>query len=155
MSLNTPASLDRNYALDDFRPYNAIFTSINVLSSSPDTGPGNVQFFYLQSAVRYVFCILQANISRSFNAAIFKAILTVSLDSTNDNVIEEGAVVVCPPPTIRAFLLKFLPSLISNIIWHLICWYPGCRSSLLPLYASYAVHTHKRSYVMGVSKESS
>ena len=48
---------------------------------------------------------------------------------------------MCPPPTSRAFLMKFSPILISNIIWHLICWYPGGRSSLLPSYSSNAGHT--------------
>ena len=49
---------------------------------------------------RYVFCISQASISSLFNAAIVKAILTESIDTTNENSIEEGAVVMCPPPTI-------------------------------------------------------
>ena len=66
--------------------------SINVPSSSPNSGPANVQIFSLQSAVRYAFCISQASISSSFNAAIVKAILTESLDTTDENVIEEGAV---------------------------------------------------------------
>ena len=109
--------------------------SINVPSSSPNSGPANVQIFSLQSAVRYEFCISQANISRLFNAAIVRDILNESFKTTNKNVIEEGSVVVCPPPTNRAFLLKLSPSLISNIIWHLICWYPGGRYSLLFLYA--------------------
>ena len=83
MSLSTTASLDRNAAPHDFSPYNAIFTSINVPSSSQNSGPANVQIFSLQSAVRYMFCISQASISRSFNAAIVKAILTESLDTTD------------------------------------------------------------------------
>ena len=53
-------------------------------------------------------------------------------------MIEEGAVVACPYPASRAFLLKFSPSFISNIIWNFICWYPDGRSSLLPSYASNA-----------------
>ena len=108
--------------------------SINVPSSSPDSGPANVQIFLLQSSVRYTLYISQASISSSSNAAIVKAILTES----DENLIEEGDVVVCPPPTSCTFLLKISPSLISNIIWHLICWYPGGRSSLLPLYDSNA-----------------
>ena len=134
MSLSTRASLDRNAAPHDFSPYNAFFTSINVPSFSTNSGPTNVQIFSLQSAVRYAFYIFQASTSSSFNAAISKAILAGSLDTTDKNVIEEGAVVVCPPPTSHAFLLKFLPSFISNSIWHLICWYPSGRSSLLPFY---------------------
>ena len=85
-------------------------------NSSPNSGPTNIQIFSLQSAARYALCILQANISRPFNAAIVKAILTESLDTTNYEVIEKGAVVVCPLLTNRKFLLKLSPSLISNII---------------------------------------
>ena len=110
-------------------------------SSSQNSGPVNVQIFSLKSSVRYEFCIFQASISSSFNAAIVKSILTESLDTTNENVIEEGAVFMCPPPTSRSFLLTFSPSLISNIIWHLIYWYPGGRSSLLPSHASNAGRT--------------
>ena len=99
MCLSTPASLDQNAAPDDFSPYNSIFTSINVPSSSPNSGPANVQIFSLQSFVRYAFYISQVSISSLFNAAIVKSILTESLDTTNKNVIELGAVVVCPPPT--------------------------------------------------------
>ena len=136
MYLSAPSSLDWNAAPDDFSPYHAIFTSINAPSSSPNYGPANVQTFSLQSAVIYELCISQASISSSLNDAIVKSILTESLDTTDENVIEEGAVVVCPHPTSRAFLLKLSPSLISNITWHLICWYPGGRSYLLPSYAS-------------------
>ena len=138
MSLSTPASLNRNAALDDFSPYNVIFISINVPYSSPNYGPANVQIFSLQSAVRYAFYISQASISILFNAATVKAILTEYLDTTDENVIEKGTIFVCPTPTSCVFLLKLPPSLISNIIWHLICWYPGGRSSLLPSYASNA-----------------
>ena len=70
MSLSTPASLDRNAEPHDFIPYNAIFTGINVPSSSPNYGPANVQIFSLKSVVKYVFCISQAIVSSSFNAAI-------------------------------------------------------------------------------------
>ena len=138
MSLNNPDSLDLNDATDDFCPYNAILTNINVPSYSPNSGTANFQIFSLKSSVRYAFCILQASISSSFNAVIVKAILTESLDNTDRNMIDEGAVVMCPLSTSCAFLLKFSPSLISNIIWNLICWYPGGRYYFLPSYASNA-----------------
>ena len=141
MSLSNTDSLDHNAVPDDFSPYNAILTSINVPYYSPNSGPANVQIFSLQSTVRYLFCILQANISRPFNAAIVKYILTESLDTTEENVIEYSAVVMCPPPNSRAFLLKCLPSLISNIIWNFIYWYPGSRYSLLPSFDSNAGRT--------------
>ena len=112
--------------------------SINVPSYSPNSGPANVQIYSMQNAVRYAFCISHASISSSFNAVIVKSILTESLDTTNENGIKEVAVVVCPPSTSRAFILKLSPSLISNIIWHLIFWYPSGIYSLLPLYDSNA-----------------
>ena len=83
MSLSTPASLDLNAYPDDFSPYNAILKSINVPSSSPNYGPANVKISYLKSAVRYALFISQANISRLFNAAIVRSILTESLDTIN------------------------------------------------------------------------
>ena len=61
--------------------------SINVPSSSPNSGPANFQIFSLKSTVRYVFCISQAIISILLNAAIVKAILTESLDTNDNNVI--------------------------------------------------------------------
>ena len=87
MSLSNPDILDQNAAPHDFIPYNAIYTSINVTSYSPNYGLANVQIFSLQSAVIYVFCISQAIISSSFNSAIVKAILAESLDTTDENVI--------------------------------------------------------------------
>ena len=61
-----------------------------------------------------------ANISSPFSAAIVNAIRTESLETTYEYAIDAGAVVVCPPPTSHAFLQKFSPSLMSNIMWHLI-----------------------------------
>ena len=115
--------------------------TINVPSSSTNSGTTNVQILSLQSAIRYAFCISQASISSSFHSVIVKDIMTESLETIDKNVIEECDVVVCPHHTSCAFLLKFSPSFISNIIWHLICWYPGGRSSLLPSYASNTGHT--------------
>ena len=112
MSLSTRAGFNWNAAHDYFSPYNAILTSINVPNSFPNSGPANVQIRFLQSDVRCAFCISQANISSFSNAAIVKAILTDSLETTNENVIGEGAGVVCLPPTSRAFILKFSNSLI-------------------------------------------
>ena len=94
MPLGTPASLDQNVAPDDLIPNNAIFTSINMLSSSPNFGTANVQISSMQSSVRFALCISQASISRSFNTEIVKSILNESLDTTDDNLIEEGVVVV-------------------------------------------------------------
>ena len=83
MSVIITARLDHNSAPDDLSPYNGILTSINVPSSSKNSGPTNVQIFSLQSDVRYAFFISQANLSRPFNAEIVKSILTESLDTTD------------------------------------------------------------------------
>ena len=64
------------------------------------------------------------SISNSFNAEIVSAILTESLDTTDEYVIKSGVAVLCPPPTSLAFLWKLSPSLISNITRYLIYWYP-------------------------------
>ena len=87
MSLSTPVSLDLNAAPHDFSTYNSIFTSINVPSSSPNSGTAIVQICSIQSSVRYLFCISQSIISSSFNPAIFKPTLTEYIDTTDENVI--------------------------------------------------------------------
>ena len=61
-----------------------------------------------------------ANMYSRFIAAIVNAIRTETLDTTDEYVIDSSAVVVCPPPTSRAFLRKFSPSLISKIMSHLV-----------------------------------
>ena len=66
--------------------------------------------------------------SRSLRAAIVKAILTESLDTTEEYVIAAGVSVLWPSATKRAFLLKFSPILTSKIMWHVIFWYPTGNS---------------------------
>ena len=58
-------------------------------------------------------------------------ILTESRDTTEEQVSDMGVSVVCPPETNLALHLKFSPIFTSNIIWHLICSYPGgmCSTS--------------------------
>ena len=63
-----------------------------------------------------------ANMSSPFSAAIFTAIWTDYVENTEEYLIDADSVVMCPPPTSRDFLRKILPSLISNIMWHLISW---------------------------------
>jgi hypothetical protein len=58
---------------------------------------------------------------------------TESLETTDEYVIRESDTsVVCPPATKRAFRWKFSPILMSNMMWHLISWYPGGKSSFDP-----------------------
>ena len=118
MSCRTPASLDLNAAPDDLRPYSAIFMIMMVPASCANSGPATVHIFSLHFAVRYAFCISHARMSKLFKAAMVSAIQTESRNTTDEYVIEAGATVICPPPTSRAFLRKFSPSLISNIMWH-------------------------------------
>ena len=63
-----------------------------------------------------------ANMFSPFSDAIFNAIRNESLETEYDYVIGAGAVVVCPLPTSCAFLRKFSPSLMSDIMLHLIYW---------------------------------
>ena len=78
------------------------------------------------------------SIQNSFNYEIVSAILTKSLDNTNEYVIEAGVAVLCPPPNSLSFLRKLLPSLNSNITRHLISWYPIGRYFLRFLQTSNA-----------------
>ena len=71
-----------------------------------------------------------ASISNSFNAEIVSSILTESLDTTYEYVVKAGVAVLCSPPTSLDFVRKFSLSLMSNIMRHLISWYPIGRSSL-------------------------
>jgi hypothetical protein len=50
--------------------------------------------------------MLAAEISKSFRAAIRKAILKLSRATALAYVCEEGGSVTCPPATYRAFLVK-------------------------------------------------
>ena len=63
-------------------------------SSCQNSGPDIVNIFSLHSSVRYALWISNARMSRPFNAAIVSAILTESRDTTEEYVIEVGAVVM-------------------------------------------------------------
>ena len=56
------------------------------------------------------------NTFNPFNAAIFKAVLTLSRETTEEYVIDDGASVVLPPATKRDLLQKLSHILTSNII---------------------------------------
>ena len=100
-----------------------------------------VHIFYLHLSVRYELWMSKSKRSNQFNAAILNAILIESQDTAEEYVIEDGASVILPPPTSLAFRLKFSPILTSNIMWHLICWYPIGRSALVPSWTCKAVLT--------------
>ena len=65
-----------------------------------------------------------ANMSSPFSAAIVNAIRTEYLETIDEYVIDYGAVVVCPPPTSRAFLRNFHPVLCQR--WCGI-WFTGSQ----------------------------
>ena len=67
-----------------------------------------------------------------------RAILTESLDTTDEYVIIAGASVMWPPATKRAFHLKFLPNFMSKIKWHRMNWCPFGISSFVPSNSSNA-----------------
>ena len=48
----------------------------------------------LQGAVRYAFCISHPSIDKPLSAAIFRAILTLSLETTDEYVMDEGDAVM-------------------------------------------------------------
>ena len=58
------------------------------------------------------------------------AILTKSHDTTEEYVIKSGVAVLCLLSISLSFLRGFLLRLMSNIVRHLISWYPIGRSSL-------------------------
>ena len=108
--------------IEVFNPYNACTTSILFPVSYPKSGPAVVQIYSLNLAVRYEFFMSQASADRSLSAASVSMILTLSRETTYEYVSVEGVLVLFPPATMQAFLLKFSPILTSNIIWQLICW---------------------------------
>ena len=92
----------------------------------------------LQSAVKYAFWISHDMTWRPLRAAMVRAILTESLDTTDEYVIVADVSVMCPPATRRAFRLKFSPNFISKIIWHRMNWCPFGISSFVPSNSSNA-----------------
>ena len=58
----------------------------------------------------------QAETCKEFKDAIVKAILTLSLETTLEYVIDAGSLVLCPSATNLAFLVKAPSILMSNIM---------------------------------------
>ena len=66
-----------------------------------------------------------------FSDTIANVIWNEYLETTDEYVIQAGALVVCRPPNSQNFLRKLSPSLMSKIMWHFISWQPIGRSSFL------------------------
>ena len=73
----------------------------------------------------YALSISYENIFKSFEDASINVILTLSLDTTLEYVIDDGSYVVLPSVTNLAFLVNFPSILISDIMCTLMFSYPG------------------------------
>ena len=87
--------------------------------------PVYVQSFYLHFSLMYALSISYENIFKSFEDASINVILTLSLDTTLEYVIDDGSYVVLPSVTNLAFLVNFPSILISDIMCTLMFSYPG------------------------------
>ena len=85
----------------------------------------SVQSFSLHLAFRYILHISHANVSKLFEDASRSSILTLSLDTKLDYVIDDGGAVVWLSAKSITFILNFPSILISNIMCTLTCLYPG------------------------------
>ena len=83
-----------NAVLDDFNPYNALTTSIVLPASGPNSGTAVVHIFSQQGAVIYSFCISHPSVDNPLSAAIVRLILTLSLETTDEYVMDEGNTVM-------------------------------------------------------------
>ena len=72
----------------------ACTTIITHPASDPNSGPATVQIFSLQGAYRYAFEISAAYTSKSFKPAMVKANHTLSLNTTDEYVIDAVATVL-------------------------------------------------------------
>ena len=93
-SYNASAKNNLNAAPEYFNPYYACTIIILLTASDPNSGPSVFHIFSRQYAVIYAFCILHASVDKPFSAAIFRSILMVSLETTDEYVMDEGDAVV-------------------------------------------------------------
>ena len=112
-------------------PYSALAISITISCSVPNYMPDSVQIFSLLLALRYALPISHANIYNSFKEASRNAILTLSLDTTLEYVIDDDGSGVWPLATNLTFLVNFPFILILYIMCTLTCSYPGLISPFL------------------------
>ena len=104
-------------APDIFSPYNTI-DIINTKSFYiPNAVPDLVQTFYLCLTLRQALYILYENIYKSLKDTRRNSILTLTMDTTLEYVVDDVGAVVCSSATNIYFILK-LPSILkSNITW--------------------------------------
>mmetsp|Transcript_9592 Transcript_9592/g.9232 ORF Transcript_9592/g.9232 Transcript_9592/m.9232 type:complete len:112 (-) Transcript_9592:96-431(-) len=94
MSRNVSASLALNAAHELFSPYKALAMILTLHLSLSNCTPARVHNFSLRVAFKYIFPMSQENISSPFNDAIVRLILTLSLETNLEYVIEAGASVL-------------------------------------------------------------
>ena len=96
--------------------YSALDIIITIKFSVPNYVPDSIKSFSLHLALRYALHISHENIFKSFKDASRNAILTLSLDTTLEYVIDDGGAVVWPSATNLDFLVNYPSILISNIM---------------------------------------
>ena len=100
------------------RLYNALTIMTDLPASSPNSGPNAVHVFSLLGAITKAYNTSVALTSRSCNTAIVRAVHTVSLVTTLEQVRVSSVWVIWPPATRHAYLWKS-SILMSNNIWQL------------------------------------
>ena len=93
-SLNVSANNALNAAPELFKPYNALVIIRYLPFKLPNSGPALVNIFSRHGAVKYAFWISHARISKSFKAAMVRAMRTLSLETTDAYVSNDGVFVV-------------------------------------------------------------
>ena len=112
-------------APEHLSPYRDLAIIITITFSAPNSVTDSVQSFSLHFSLSYALPISHANICKLFKDANRNSILTLSLDTTLQYVIDDGGAVLWLSATNLAFLVNFPYILISNIMCTLTCSYPG------------------------------
>ena len=92
-------------------PYSTPAIIIFILFSVPKLVPSYVQIFSLHLALNYALTISHTNISNLFKYASRNVILTLSLDTELEYVMDYGGALVCPSTKYILFLVNF-PSIL-------------------------------------------
>ena len=93
-SNNSSAKNALNAASGDLNTYNARTTRICLPASEPNSGLAVVHIFSRQGDVRYAFCISHPIVDKPLSAAIVRAIMTISLETTDEYIMDEGNVIM-------------------------------------------------------------
>ena len=127
---------DHHEKLANFNLCNALVSANTSPQSLPHSMLPSNHILLMQGAFKHAFCELQAMMLTLFNAAIRKPSHTLSLETTLEQVMDDGASVMCPLVTKWAFCSNIM--WMSNTMWHPISWCP-MKFLLLPLCMSSGV----------------